>query len=170
MNQRTETNFSAEASGGGGSIHGATIGRIDNGTGAVNGFISGSIAPINFNYSGGSVTYNEIWLDDAGVEFTIELLQTNIRSRTDNTLTVVFANTAADDRGFIPLLILNHETRMYEIFLDGSQFLWLRYGEDIIERYRPNSYTEWIAGAVIGVMFGLAFTLPFILTMHFNLS
>lgn len=164
VNQRTETNFQGSAQGGGGSIIGGTSGNIYNGTGSVNGYVTGTIAPINFTYSGGSVTIHEYWLkDEDGIEFTLELLQSNIRAREGNDLSVIYATVEGNSKGYIPIIVFNHGTKMFEILMNGKYFLWERYGEDVIPVYE-NVFPFLRRGtAIAGVV--MAFVHPIFLLL-----
>jgi hypothetical protein len=150
-NQRTESNFNAAGTGGGGGMDGNIYGA----NGSMNGYFTGTIAPISYTLTGGSVTIYEYWLkDDQDTEFTIELLQSNIRAREGNELSVLYANVEGDARGFIPVMILNHGTKAYELLMNGKFFLYYRFNEDV--KFTTAQLPFLIRGsAVLGAVLGV---------------
>lgn len=155
VTQRTEISFEAKAQGGGGSIQGATYGHMNSGTGSTSGYVSGYIAPIDFTHSGGSLTVHEYWLnDDDGTEFILELLQTNIRAREGNTFSIVYVGRGDDGKGFVPLVVLNHDTKQYQIFMNSTKYTLERHGYDIALRKEQIPYLVTgfgIAGIVTSI-------------------
>ena len=152
VNQRTETSFSASAYGGGGSMKGSVSGNIYNGSGGINGCLNGSFAPVGFTYSGGSVTYNEFWLkDENNTEFTIELLQSNIKAREGNDISVIYATVEGDENCFFPIVFINHSTKVSEILMNGTNFLYYKFNEDLFRRNSNQFPIIGVVGLGIGV-------------------
>ena len=146
-NQRTESNFNAAGSGGGGGMNGNIYGT----NGSMNGYFTGTIAPINYTFSSGSVTIYEYWLKDSeGTEFTVELLQSNIRAREGNDMSILYANVEGDSRGFIPVMALNHGTKAFELLMNGKFFLYYRFDEDV--KYTTGQLPFLIRGSgILGI-------------------